>query len=90
MRVLIVILTLSVVAIALEHPNSAPAKQATGQQPQPGQRKPEDAVLATTRQFVDAMGNKNVPALKRIIADDFVGVGAGGHTTSKAPDVGLS
>lgn len=85
MRVLIVILTLSVVAIALEHPNSAPAKQATGQQPQPGQRKPEDAVLATTRQFVDAMGNKNVPVLKRIIADDFVGVGAGGHTTSKAP-----
>ena len=30
MRVLIVILTLSVVAIALEHPNSAPAKQARG------------------------------------------------------------
>jgi hypothetical protein len=31
------------------------------------------------------MGNKNVAVLNRIIADDFVGVGAGGHTAGKAP-----
>lgn len=76
MRTLIVILTLSVVAVAMERPGSTP---------KPGARNPEDAVLATTRQFVDAMGNKNIAVLKRIIADDFVGVGAGGHTASKAP-----
>ena len=56
-----------------------------GQQPKPPGPKPEDAVLATQRNFIEAMGNKNVAVLKRIIADDFVGVGAGGHTAGKAP-----
>ena len=56
-----------------------------GQQPKPAESKPEDAVLATQQKFVEAMGNKNVAMLNRIIADDFVGVGAGGHTAGKAP-----
>jgi ketosteroid isomerase-like protein len=56
----------------------------SSQQPKPVAGKPEDAVLTTQRQFVDAMGNKNVAALNRIIADDFVGVGASGHAAGKA------
>jgi len=56
-----------------------------GQQSKPAERKPEDAVLETQRQFVAAMGSKDVAALKRIIADDFLGVGAGGHIAGKAP-----
>jgi hypothetical protein len=31
------------------------------------------------------MGNNNVAVLNRIMADDFVGAGAGGHTAGKAP-----
>lgn len=51
----------------------------------PADRKPEYGVLATQRQFVKAMGSKDIAVLKRIIADDFVGVGASGHTAGKAP-----
>ena len=58
---------------------------ALGRQSKPAERKPEDAVLETQRQFVEAMGGKDVAVLKRIIADDFVGVGAGGHIAGKAP-----
>ena len=46
--------------------------------------KPEDAVLNTQRQFVAAMGNKDVAVLNRIVAEDFVGVGAGEHTAGKS------
>ena len=56
-----------------------------GQQPEPRPLKAEDAVLATQQQFVEAMGTKDAAVLKRIIADDFVGVGASGHAAGKTP-----
>lgn len=55
------------------------------QQSEPKASNAEDAVLARQRQFVKAMATKNVAVLKRIIADDFIGVGASGHTAGKAP-----
>lgn len=57
---------------------------ACGQQKKPIAGKVEDDVLAIQNQFVEGMRSKNVTALNRIIADDFVGVGAGGHTAGKA------
>ena len=54
------------------------------QQAKPVAAKPEDEVLTTQRQSVAAMGNKDVAALERIVAEDFVGVGAGGHAAGKS------
>jgi hypothetical protein len=54
------------------------------QQPKPIAVKPEDAALAAQRQFLTPMGNKDVAALNRIVAEGFVGDGAGGHIAGKS------
>ena len=63
-------------------------RQDGNQQAQSVVVKPEDDVLATQRQFVAATANKDVAALKRIVAEDFVGVGPGGHTAAKSAMLG--
>ena len=47
-------------------------------------KKPEYTVLQAQQQFVEGMRTKNVAVLDRIIAADFVGMGAGGHTAGKS------
>jgi len=43
----------------------------------------EEAVLKTTQSWLEAEQQKDVPALQRIISDDFVGSGPGGSTIDK-------